>query len=399
MIGAGPGGTAAAITLAESGQRVTLVDKSTFPRDKICGDGLTTGALRLLEQLGLDPATVASWTEVDDAIVVSPSGRATHFPLPRGQGAYAVTARRMDLDAALLDRARAVGAEVIEGQAVTGAEDRPDGVVITLADGRNLQAAYAIGADGMWSPSRKLLGTATPGYLGEWHAVRQYFGNVGPRAATELWVWFEPELLPSYAWSFPLPDGRANVGFGIHRGGNVAVRDMKALWSDLLERPAIRAVLGADAEPEEPPRTWPIPARVDAMTLSAGRVLWVGDAAAACDPMTGEGIGQALLTGIRAAEAVVAAGPDDPAAARRRYELAVRRELVADHRTSVLLIRALRHRKGTRTALRLAGATPASRRLFARWLFEDEPRAILATPHRWHRSLFSRDGARLPPHP
>ncbi|MCU1354120.1 MAG: putative oxidoreductase, partial [Acidimicrobiales bacterium] len=77
----------------------------------------------------------------------------------------------------------------------------------------------------------------------------------------------------------------------------------------------------------------------------------------------------------------------------RQYEAAVRHDLRADHRTSLLLIRALRHRKGARTALRLAGATPSTRRLFARWLFEDEPRAILATPSRWHRDLFSRDGA------
>ena len=70
----------------------------------------------------------------------------------------------------------------------------------------------------MWSPLRKHLGVATPGYLGEWHAFRQYFTGVGPRAARDLFVWFEPDLLPGYAWSFPLPDGRANVGFGIQRG-------------------------------------------------------------------------------------------------------------------------------------------------------------------------------------
>ncbi|MCU1352503.1 MAG: putative electron transfer oxidoreductase, partial [Acidimicrobiales bacterium] len=325
MVGAGPAGAAAAITLAEAGRQVVLVDKATFPRDKICGDGLTTGALRLLERLGLDPAAVPSWTEVHDAYVASPSGHVAHFPLPRSRGTYAATARRTDLDAALVDRARAAGAEVLEGHAVVAADDRPDQVVLTLADGSDLAAPYAIAADGMWSPMRKLLGTAAAGYLGEWHAFRQYFRNVGPRAADELWVWFEADLLPAYAWSFPLPDGRANVGFGIHRGGQVAVRDMKALWPDVLARPAIRAVLGPDAEPEEPHRAWPIPARVEDATLSAGRVLWVGDAAAACDRMTGEGIGQALRTGIAAADAVVAAGVREPAAARRQYEAAVRR--------------------------------------------------------------------------
>src|SRR5207249_8159580 len=80
-------------------------------------------------------------------------------------------------------------------------------------------ARYAIGADGMWSPLRRaLLGDSGRAvYLGEWHAFRQYFAGVGAAAASQLWVWFEPDLLPGYVWSFPLAGGRANVGFGVQR--------------------------------------------------------------------------------------------------------------------------------------------------------------------------------------
>jgi len=393
VVGAGPAGAAAAITLARAGRSVTVVDKATFPRDKICGDGLTTGALRLLDQLGLEPKTVSSWQQVDDVVVSSPTGWSATFPLPRDRGTYAAVARRMDLDAALLDVARDAGAEVLEGVAVTGAHDSPEYVELTLDDGRTLRAPYVFAADGMWSPLRKLLGTATPGYLGEWHAFRQYFTDVGPRAARELFVWFEPDLLPGYAWSFPLPGRRANVGFGIQRGTKVTTQEMKTLWPELLARPRIAEVLGPDATPESAHRAWPIPARVDDITLTAGRVLWIGDAAAVTDPMTGEGIGQALLTGILAAESVADAGAGRPDLARGTYEREVRRALVADHRMSMLLIRALKHRKGARAALRVAGATPWTRRNFARWLFEDEPRAIVLTPHRWHRHFLARDGA------
>ena len=56
----------------------------------------------------------------------------------------------------------------------------------------------------MWSPVRKFLGLSVDGYRGEWHAFRQYYENVSPRAASELIVWFEKDLLPGYAWSFPL---------------------------------------------------------------------------------------------------------------------------------------------------------------------------------------------------
>jgi geranylgeranyl reductase family protein len=397
VVGGGPAGAAAAIALARAGRDVVLVDKATFPRDKCCGDGLTTGALRLLDELGLDPASVESWQPVDDVVVRSPSGREVTFPLPRGQGLYAAVARRSDLDAAVLDLARKAGADVREATAVVGVDAGVERVVVALEGGRSVTAPYVVAADGMWSPVRKLVGAATPGYRGEWHAFRQYFAGVGPRAARELFVWFEPDLLPGYAWSFPLPGGRANVGFGIARdGGKVErVQDMARLWPDLLARPHIRAVLGETARAEAPHKAWPIPARVDAAprVAAGGRVLFAGDAAAATDPMTGEGIAQALLTGVLAAEAILAAGPVDAAGAAGRYERAVGRALVADHRMSVLLQRALRHRKGARAAVRVAGATAWTRRNFARWLFEDEPRAVAVTPRRWHRDLLRRPGA------
>ena len=87
VVGGGPAGAAAAIRLARQGRDVVLVDKATFPRDKICGDGLTAGALRLLEELGLDPAAVPSWQPVDDVVVRSPSGARGHLPAARAAGA------------------------------------------------------------------------------------------------------------------------------------------------------------------------------------------------------------------------------------------------------------------------------------------------------------------------
>jgi geranylgeranyl reductase family protein len=393
VVGAGPAGAAAAITLARAGRQVTVIDRAQFPRDKICGDGLTTGALRLLDDLGLRPETVASWQRVDDVVVRSPSGYEATFPLPRGRGTYAAVARRTDLDAALVDLARAAGVKVLDGHACTGVTETDDDVTLEVEGHGTLQARWLVAADGMWSPVRKALGLATPGYRGEWHAFRQYFAGVGPRAQRELFVWFEPDLLPGYAWSFPLPGGVANVGFGIQRGGKVArIQEMGALWPDILSRPHIRDVLGPAAEAESPHRAWPIPARVDEATLTGRRTLIAGDAATATDVLTGEGIGQALLTGVLAAEAI---GPTDRPTDQvtAEYRQAVARALVADHKMSALLVRAVKHRKGVRTAVRIAGASAWTRRNFGRWLFEDYPRALVATPRRWHRGMFTGPGA------
>ena len=114
----------------------------------------------------------------------------------------------------------------------------------------------------------------------------------------------------------------------------------------------------------------------------------------ATDVMTGEGIGQALLTGRLAAEAITAAGAMRPDDAARLYRASVRHHLVADHRMSLALGSVLAKPWGARGAIRVvARAARWGKRNFARWMFEDEPRALLLTPSRWHRRFLARRGA------
>ncbi len=394
VVGGGPAGAAAAITLARAGRDVVLFDKAPFPRDKCCGDGLTTGALRRYERLGLRPESVASWQPVTETWLRSPSGRTVGFPLPDTGGQFAAVARRADLDAAFLDVARAAGVKVYDGHSVTDVALRDDLVILSAEGVGPVVSRYAIAADGMWSPLRKKLGVGDEaGYLGEWHAMRQYFCAVDPAAASQLWVWFDADLLPGYAWSFPLPGGRANFGYGIRRSADRPTHEMKGLWADLVGRPHIAAVLGPGATAEGPAKAWPIPARVGKSQLVAGRVLFVGDAARATDTLTGEGIGQALETGELAAQAMVVGGPHRPALVGDRYRHLVASGLAVDDRLAAALSRALAHRKGARIAVRLAGTNDWSRRNFVRWMFEDYPRSLLATPHRWHRDMLHGPGA------
>ena len=395
VIGAGPAGTAAAITARRAGLSVIVIDKARFPRDKCCGDGLTTLALRQLESLGFDPSSVPSWQDVDEAWLRSPSGREVRLPLPRS-GRYAAVTPRVELDQSLVDLARSSGAEIREGRSFAGLNVLDDSlVVITTSevDGEErIRAPWIVAADGMWSPVRRSLGLTPPDYLGEWHAFRQYASNVTGPAAHRLIVWFDEDLLPGYAWSFPLPGNRANFGFGVLRDGERRGRDMKQLWSDLLERRHIKDALGPDVVMEGRPTAWPIPARIDTAVTGSGRVLFAGDAAMATDTLTGEGIGQALLTGVEAARAIVTGG--DPVDVRREYRRAVDHHLLADHRMSERLSRVLARRRGARGAIAvLDHAGRWGREKFARWMFEDEPRAVLLTPRRWHRRVLRQDGA------
>ena len=385
VVGAGPAGCAAALAARAHGLDVTVVDRARFPRDKTCGDGLTAAALAQLERLGVPIPTLPAAT-VEQVVLVAPDRWQVELPLP-GPGLRAAVVERARLDAALLDRVRAADVPVHEGAAVDDVVDHDGTVTVRTAGGEERSARYVVAADGHYSAVRRRHGRATPD-LGTWHAVRQYYGRVGdPR----LWVLFEPDLLPGYAWVFPLPGGRANVGFGVLRGAGRDGKGLNARWRDLVRRPSLLGVLGPDAAPEGPHRAWPIPSVYSPGRLADGRVLYAGDAAGVVDPLTGEGIAQALETGALAAHAVAAGG--SAAHVRDRYRRDVDRLLGRDLRFAAVLQRLLGSRRVTSAAIRAAGLNGWTRRNFARWMFEDYPRAAVFTPDRWQPGLLTPPGS------
>ena len=392
IIGAGPSGTACAATLHRLGHEVVVVDKATFPRDKCCGDGLTTNALRILEGLDFDPSRVADWQTCSDVEMRSFSGRKIDLPLPSIGGQFAAIAPRAQFDHALVEHCRDMGITIHEGCAFESITHHDtSGISVHVENLGELTVDYVVAADGMWSPVRKSLGLSTPGYLGEWHAFRQYIGNVHGSANEKLHIWFDKDLLPGYAWSFPLPDNRVNFGFGILRTSDRSTKYMNDLWRDLLTRPYITETLGEHFVPEDRHTAWPIPARIHDAVRSSGRVLFIGDAVCATDTLTGEGIGQALETGIAAGEAIHEC--NTAADVRDSYSHKIDSLLLADHRMSSVLSRMLTYPVVARMVLALVDTNNWTRKNFVRWMFEDEARAVVFTPRRWHRRFLARPGA------
>jgi menaquinone-9 beta-reductase len=391
VVGAGPAGSAAAITLGRAGIETTLVDRARFPRDKCCGDGLTTGALRRLEALGLELSSVASFTPLTALAVRSPSGRTTTLPLHAGRGCSAAVARRVDLDTALVDLARPV-AKVLEGAGLEAIEVAPTGEVrVGLSDGTSIVANRVIAADGAWSPTRRAIGGGRgPGDLGEpnFYAYRAYVSGVRAEALDRLWVSFPNALLPGYLWSFPVGES-VNIGICLERPSDGGA-GLAAAWREALADPFLRSLLGSDAVLESPARAWPIPAALTNTELVGfgGRVLFVGDAAGAADPFTGEGIAQALESGLQAADAV-AATRGDPAATALTYRHLIRGSLGREHAIAIRLRALLSHPLGARGAVRMAGLNAFTRREVGRWMYEDYPRDIALTPERWRRATFT----------
>jgi geranylgeranyl reductase family protein len=304
IVGAGPAGSAAALAACRDGARVVLLDRAEFPRDKACGDGIAPHALDVLHALGVD-GVERGYAPVPALRLAGPGGDEVARPVARA----AYTIPRAVFDARLVDAAVAAGATLVT-HAVRDIAVRPGEVVL---DGR-FAARTLIGADGAYSLVRRKLGQPTnpDGHLAI--AIRGYAPAVGP--VEQRIVTSSSAQWPAYAWSFPIGDGRANIGYGeVLRGRAVSRAHLLDRLAELLPTVDTRAAEALRAHHLPLSTHRPVPGR--------GRVLLAGDALSLINPFTGEGIFYALLSGALAGTAATRAGRG----AARLYGVALHRRL------------------------------------------------------------------------
>lgn len=331
IIGAGPAGCAAGITLARAGLDVRVVDRATFPRPKVCGDALSNKAIAIISTLGAgDALRAAPHTDVLGALALLPDGSS----IPRDYGeARGMIVTRLALDDLLARALVAAGAKLTEGVRV---EDLvvERGVVVgaRLAGdgGQTIRARAVIAADGPGSVAARALGTKKPAGRGLAISATAYFeGVTGALRVGWSEHWFDPALPYGYGWIFPAIDGVANVGVYLRRDGYDARGvPLQRLFDGFLSQHADRF---ASARRIGDVRTWQLPLSDLGARVGMPGLLTVGDAGRHVDPLTGEGIWQALRTGELAGEVCGAAlrrGALDGAAVRR-YRLRVAREVDA----------------------------------------------------------------------
>jgi geranylgeranyl reductase family protein len=316
VVGAGPAGAAcaAATRRARPQARVLLLDRSDFPRDKVCGDGIAPEAFDVLTGLGFDAgALTTGYPPVERLRLRSPGGTVVDRRMRRP----AAVVPRAVLDARLLEQALATGAE-FRRQAVRRVAVETDRVVV---DG-GLSAGVLVAADGAESVVRRALGIPPNGPSRTAVAIRGYAAVPAELSGVQL-LTTTARRWPAYAWSFPLGGGRANVGYGELTTGGLT----RGALLDGLER------LLPGLEPEQ--------VRAHRLPLSTGRprqpdgpVLLVGDAASLINPLTGEGIFYAVLSGALAGAA--SGAPDAGAAYRQALRARLRWHLRSSTAASAL---------------------------------------------------------------
>ncbi len=350
VVGGGPAGSATAFYCAQAGLSVLLLDKATFPRDKVCGDGLTPRATRELALMGVPLREEDGWIR-NLGLRVHGGGHTIELPWPElsSYPSYGMARARTSFDHLLLEHARAAGAKVLEGTNVTGpVVDERTGRVVGVtarpagARGRGVEpttyrAPVVVAADGVSSRLATAVGREKRDDRPMGVAVRTYFrtprhDDAWMESHLELWDG-EPgrsNLMPGYGWIFALGDGTANVGLG---SVSSTAHATKVDYKDLFERWMAHAPAEWEFTPDNqvgPVRGAALPMGFNRKPLYARGLLLVGDAGGMVSPFNGEGIAYAMQAGRVAAQAIADARVRSSAVSRERALLTYSRRMRED---------------------------------------------------------------------
>lgn len=377
-----------------------MVDKATFPRDKICGDALSGKSVTILQELNLlEQVRQLPGALVHRIVFTSPVHDELVIDLRDSnlnQILFGFVIRRQILDQFMLDQSRRVVDTCIEGFQVKDLIWQ-DGYVKGIrgankgAKDREYYGRIILGADGYNSlVSRK---------TGLYHhdpkhwvvAFRQYYRNVDG-LSDQIELHFVDEVIPGYFWIFPLEDGRANVGIGmLHSSIKRRDVDLRAALNSAIESPTFRNRF-SHAEPVEEPVGWNLPVGSKHRQMTGNGFMLLGDAAGLIDPFTGEGIGNALYSAkfaVQAARKALDMGDTSGKFLRENYDQLLWKEIGGELKISTQLQKLGRYRAMLNFVIGKAARNREIGNLIAGMIVNEVPRKKLANPLFYLKLIFS----------
>ena len=358
IIGAGPAGAATSIFLSKQGIDHIVLERAVFPRDKVCGDacsGRTTQVIRqanpdwLQEMRGAPDDFQPMW----GMTVVSPNGKAIDIPLTANVAdgmAKGFVATRLRLDNFLFEKMPSKHCRILQGANVKEIKRKDGRVTVIGSDSDSefhISALLIVGADGDKSIVRRHFIGNDENEKTNAIGLRAYYDGIKGMKPTFIELHYFPQVPSGYFWIFPLPNGRANVGIGMLSG---TVREKKVnlreLMLSLIKDDPRLSDRFADAVLLDKIVGWGLPTFTKEIPVSGDNFLLTGDAACFIDPFSGEGVGNALYSGMLAAEAIrLSLEKKDFSGAflKRTYDVVFYKHLGAELRANATMQRLFQH--------------------------------------------------------
>lgn len=347
IVGGGPAGSSCAGFLGLKGVKTLLVDKASFPRDKICGDAITGKSLDILRQLKIENEIAEVQNEeINNLVTSSPSGKEITLKNDKGKG---YGCKRQLFDNIIFQSAKkkvdtienfTVTDLLMDGSKVAGAKGTKDGKE------QEFRAKIVVGADGANSVVARKLGLNNFETDKCYVAIRAYYENVKVAGKT-IEIHSVENVLPGYFWIFPVGDNISNVGLGVTADQIPKIKiNLKELLGDIIKNSYVSYKFKGAKQVSEV-KGWNLPTGAQKRKRAGDGFLLVGDAASLIDPFTGEGIGNALLSGKLAAEAILNAlqKNDFSYEILQGYETAVESKMQKEFESSYRLLKLSRNTK------------------------------------------------------
>jgi len=335
ICGAGPAGATCALALGRSGLKVALIDKEDFPRDKICGDAVAAYVPKVLATI--DPSYALAMERLSEKEkvsclrIVAPNEKILDLHFPE-QGCISM---RMHFDQFLLGLCRELSnVKIILKTPVEDIVEHQEGITIQTADNR-IETKLVIGCDGAHSIVKKKLTSDKMDLAHHSSAVRAYYKNVQGIPASTFELHFMKNILPGYFWIFPLPNGFSNVGLGL-LSKTISDRkiNLRGEMKQIIENVPYLKERFAASELQGDIKGFGLPLGSRKVTISGKHFMLCGDAASLIDPVTGEGIGQAMISGRYAGWQAIKCFKENNFSGTfmKNYDKAVYDKLWKDHR-------------------------------------------------------------------
>lgn len=405
IVGAGPGGVTVSLFLSRYKIPHIIIDKADFPRDKVCGDGLSGKVVGVLQDLNpewIDEMQRDKSRFLDSwgVCFVAPNGQAVDLPFrinkEKPKRAPGFIAKRYDFDQFLFSKLHRGFASVFTGIRLTDAVQAKDGMILKLQAGKDTfegKAKIVVAADGDRSIIAKKFAAKRLQPEAYYAGLRAYYSGVLERHPQNfIELHFLKECLPGYFWIFPLPGNQVNVGLGI------LSKDIKKhglhikniLESIIQFNPDIHERFKF-AKQVEPVKGWGLPLAAKKRPLSGSHFLLVGDAGSLVDPFTGEGIGNAMVSGQIAAQIINQSMEAENFSAEflKQYDAAVYNALWSELSLSQTLHRLVRHRYLFNFVINRINSNKRLEETFSTMFNNLDNRAMLRSPMFYLRMLLN----------